>query len=63
MSDLISRQYVIDYINRAIPEWSADKEIAIDCIKNSPSPREEIINECIRMLNEELKRLDAIRAE
>ena len=37
MSDLIDRQAAIAYINKAIPEWSENKEVAIDCLKNTPS--------------------------
>lgn len=37
MNDLISRATAIANINKAIPEWSEDKEIAIDCLKNTPS--------------------------
>ena len=32
---LISSAELIDYINKSIPNWSEDKEAAIDCIKNS----------------------------
>jgi hypothetical protein len=31
------RQAAIDYISRAIPNWSEDKETALDCLKNMPS--------------------------
>ena len=41
MNDLISRQAAIDYINRAIPEWSEDKETAIDCLQNTPPVQPE----------------------
>ena len=39
--DAISRQAAIDYINRAIPEWSEDKETAIDCLQNTPPVQPE----------------------
>lgn len=35
MDILISRQEAIDYIEKAIPVWSEDKEIAIDCLLNT----------------------------
>ena len=35
--DMISRQAAIDYINRALPDWSEDKESAIDCLDNIPA--------------------------
>ena len=34
--DCISRRKAIAYINKVIPKWSEDKEIAIDCLKNMP---------------------------
>lgn len=40
MNDLISRQAAIDYINRAIPNWSDDKETALDCLENTPAVQE-----------------------
>lgn len=43
--DYISRQAAIQNIDKAIPEWSEDKEIAIDCLKNTPS--EEVPVKCI----------------
>ena len=33
---LISSAELINYINKSIPNWSEDKETAIDCIENSP---------------------------
>lgn len=33
---LIDADRAIDYIDRAIPAWSEDKEIAIDCLRNLP---------------------------
>ena len=36
-NDMISRQTAIDYINRALPNWSEDKETAIDCLDNIPA--------------------------
>ena len=41
MEDTISRQAAIDYIDRAISEWSEDKEIAMDCLRNLPSVQPE----------------------
>lgn len=37
MSDLIDRQAAIDYISRALPDWSEGKEVAIDCLSNLPA--------------------------
>lgn len=41
MSDYISREAAIAYIDRAISEWSEDKETAMDCLKNMPSAQPE----------------------
>ena len=40
ITDTISRQAAVDYIDRAITAWSEDKEIAIDCLRNLPSVQE-----------------------
>lgn len=46
MSDLIDRQAAIDYINRAIPNWSEDKETALDCLNNMPSEHRKMDEWC-----------------
>lgn len=45
-NDHISRQATIDYINRAIPNWSQDKETALDCLNNMPSEHRNMDEWC-----------------